>query len=154
MTHTTRMKKDDPEIRDQVGLQTDGEAHKALVLVRKPGAATPLIQRLTEAGFMVDTSSDPSLSLDECRRNTPHLAVVEENLANMSGIHFILDLLKVSWTTATILVSERDDEAIHEATEGLGILGYIKDYEDLEGFESLLKKFEEIVSPGKKHVFD
>ena len=132
MTHGTRMKKDDPEIRDQVGLQTGAETFKALVLVREPGAATSLIQRLTEAGFIVDTSSDPSLSLDECRRNKPHLAVVEENLPNMSGIHFILDLLKVSWTTATILVSERDDEAIHEATEGLGILGYIKDYEDLE----------------------
>ena len=86
--------------------------------------------------------------------NKPDLAVVDENLATMSGIHFILDLLKVSWTTATILVSDRDDEAIHEATEGLGILGHIKDYEDLEGFESLLKKFEEIVSPGRKRVFD
>jgi hypothetical protein len=73
--------------------------------------------------------------------------VVEENLANMSGIHFILALLKVSWTTATILVSERDDEAIHEATEGLGILGHIKGYEDLKSLEDLLKKFEEIVSP-------
>ena len=65
-----------------------------------------------------------------------------------------MDLLKVSWTTATILVSERDENVIHEATEGLGILGYIKNYEDSEGFESLLKKFEQIVSPGRKLVFD
>ena len=67
MTHSTRMKEDDPEIRDQVGLQTGVETLKALVLVNEPAAAAPLIQRLTEAGFILDTSSDPIQSLDECR---------------------------------------------------------------------------------------
>lgn len=101
------------------------------------------------SAFGVDQDPDTFvyefLQLDECRRNTPHLAVVEENLANMSGIHFILDLLKVSWTTATILVSDRDDEAIHEATEGLGILGHINGCEDLVTLEDLLKTFEEVM---------
>ena len=95
----------------------------------------------------MDASSDPIQSLDKCRQNKPDLAVVEEDLQTMSGIHFILDLLKVSWTTATILVSKRDDKAIHEATEGLGILGHIKDYEDLESLERLLKKFKKIAMP-------
>lgn len=154
MTHSNRVKKDDPETRDRVGLQTDGEAPKAHILVNEPAAAAPLIQRLIKSGFIVDISSDPIQSLGECRGNKPDLAVVDENLTTMSGIHFLLDLLKVSWTTATILVSERDENVIHEATEGLGILGYIKNYEDSEGFESLLKKFEQIVSPGRKLVFD
>ncbi len=127
-------------------MQTHVESHKALVLVKEPGSAASLIQRLTEAGFIVDSSSDPTLSLDKSRLNKPDLVVVEEDLQTMSGIHFISELLKISWTTSTILVSERNDNVIHEATEGLGILGHIKDYEDLEGFESLLKKFEEIVS--------
>jgi DNA-binding NarL/FixJ family response regulator len=105
-----------------------------------------LIQRLTEAGFIVDSSSDPTLSLDKSRLNKPDLAVVEEDLQTMSGIHFISELLKISWTTATILVSDRDDEAIHEATVGLGILGHIKGYEDLKSVEDLLKQFEAIVS--------
>ena len=145
MAHSTRAKEDDPETRDQVNLQTNVGTRRALVLVKEPDSAALLIQRLTEAGFIVDASSDPIQSLEKCRQNKPDLAVVDEDLLTMSGIHFILDLLKVSWTTATIIVSKRVDEAIHEATEGLGILGHIKDYEDLASLERLVKKFEEIV---------
>jgi DNA-binding NarL/FixJ family response regulator len=140
------MKEDDRKMRDQVDVQTDVGIHRALVLVKEPGSAASLIQRLTEAGFIVHSSCDPILSLDEARLNKPDLVVVDENLPTMSGIHFLLDLLKVSWTTATILVSDRDDEAIHEATEGLGILGHIKGYEDLKSLEDLLNQFEGIVS--------
>ena len=107
MAHSTRVKEDDPKMRDQVNLQTDVGTRKALVLVKEPGSAASLIQRLTEAGFIVDASSDPIQSLEECRRNKPDLAVVDEDLPTMSGIHFIFDLLKVSWTTATIIVSKR-----------------------------------------------
>jgi len=128
MTHRTRVKENDAEMRDQITLKAGGAVHKAFVLVKEPGVAASLVQRLMDAGFIVDTSSNPILSLDECRLNKPDLAVVEEDLQTVSGIHFILDLLKVSWTTSTIFVSERDDEAIHEATEGLGILGHIKGY--------------------------
>ena len=145
MAHSTRGNEDDPEKLDQVSLQTDAGTRKALVLVKEPGDAASLIQRLKEAGFIVNASSDPIRSLEECRLNKPDLAVVDENLQTMSGIHFIFDLLKVSWTTATIIVSKKVDEAIHEATEGLGILGHIKDYEDLESLERLMKKFEELV---------
>jgi DNA-binding NarL/FixJ family response regulator len=145
MAQSTRAKGDDPRTRDQVNLQADVGTRRALVLVKEPGDAASLIQRLIEAGFIVDASSDPIQSLEECRRNKPDLAVVDEDLRTMSGIHFIFDLLKVSWTTATIIVSKRVDEAIHEATEGLGILGHIKDYEDLESLERLLKNLEEIV---------
>jgi DNA-binding NarL/FixJ family response regulator len=144
VTHSTRMKEDDPEMRDQVNLQTDVGIRKALVLLKEPGAAFSLIQKLAEAGFIVHSSSDPIQSLEECRRNKPDLAMVDENLLTMSGIHFILDLVKVSWTTATIIVSKRADEAIHEAAEGLGILGHIRDYEDLESLEKLLDKFNKI----------
>jgi len=144
MAHSTRAKDDDPEMLDQVNLQTDVGTRKALVLVKEPDSAASLIQRLTEAGFMVNASSDPIQSLEECRQNKPDLAVVDEDLLTTSGIHFIFDLLKVSWTTATIIVSKRVDEAIHEATEGLGILGHIRDYEDLKSLEKLLKKFEEV----------
>jgi PleD family two-component response regulator len=133
----------------QVTSRTGGAVHKAFVLVKEPAAAAALVQELEKASFIVNASSDSSLSLDECRRNTPDLVVVEENLATMSGIRFIADLLRVSWTTATILVSERDDEAIHEATEGLGILGHIKGYEDLEGLGRLLTRFEEMLSPAQ-----
>jgi hypothetical protein len=85
-------------------------------------------------------------------RGKPYLAVVGENLATRSGINFLLDLLKVSWTPATILVSERNDNVIHEDTEGLGILGQIKGYDDLENLEKLLRKFKEIVTRAKPAV--
>ncbi len=139
-------------MQNRVTLQTGGEVYKALVLVNQPVGAAPLIQRLTEAGFIADTSSDPVLSLERCRRNPPDLAVVEENLSAMSGIRFITNLLKVSWDITTILISERDGESIHKAAEGLGILGHIKECKDLEGLERLLKKFEEIVPPARDTV--
>jgi DNA-binding NarL/FixJ family response regulator len=146
MAYSTSLKEDDPEMRDRVGLQTGSELRKALVLVKDPGAAASLIEKLTEAGFIAETSNDPIRGLHECRANKPEIVVVDENLPTMSGIHFISDLLKISWTTATILVSERDDNVIHEATEGLGILGHINDYEDLATLEDLLKKFDEVMS--------
>jgi DNA-binding NarL/FixJ family response regulator len=145
MPDSTRAKEDDPKTRDQVNLHTDVGTRRALVLVKEPGSAASLIQRLKEAGFIVDASSDPIQSLEECRRNKPDLAVVDEILLTTSGIHFIADLLRVSWTTATIIVSKRVDEAIHEATEGLGILGHIRDYDDLETLARLTKKLDEIV---------
>lgn len=144
MAQGVHVKDEDQEMQDQDTSKIGDAVQKALVVVREPSAAAPLVERLTEAGFIVESSSNPSLSLEKCRQNTPNLVVVEEDLASMSGIRFIADLLKVSWTTATILVSQRDDEAIHEATEGLGILGHIQGYEDFENLRKLMKKLEAI----------
>jgi hypothetical protein len=58
-------------------------------------------------------------------------------------------LLKVSWTTSTILIADEEEEAIHDQTEGLGILGSIRTVNDMETLDRLLDRFLEIVSPNQ-----
>jgi hypothetical protein len=67
----------------------------------------------------------------------------------MTGIHFLAELLKVSWTTSAILISDEEEEALHDRTEGLGILGAIRTVDDVKSLDRLLDKFREMVSPNK-----
>jgi hypothetical protein len=64
--------------------------------------------------------------------------VVDEEPAGMSAVDFLKSLLGISWTISSIMVSEKDGETVHEMTEGLGILGSIKNYDDGEGLEKLI----------------
>ena len=81
--------------------------------------------------------------------NPPDLVIVEDRLTGMTGIHFLAELLKVSWTTSTILISDEEEEALHDQTEGLGILGAIRTVDDVESLDRLLDRFLEIVSPNQ-----
>jgi len=116
------------------------------ILVAGDGAG---VSRLTEAlsnhSISVTVSAMPDEALDECRRNPPHLAIVESDLGAMTGVRFLAELLKVSWTTSTILIADEDEESIHDRTEGLGILGSIRTTDDIEGLERLLARFTKIV---------
>jgi hypothetical protein len=57
---------------------------------------------------------------------------------------FVTELLKVSWTVSTILITEDDPETVHEKAEGLGILGSISHPDDREKLEELLKEFKRL----------
>lgn len=120
----------------------------ALLVVQDP-TAVGLIHELTERGFDVAVESDPVRSLGRCRKKAPDLMVVDEVLPETSGIRLIAEVLKVSWTTAAILISDKSEEEVHEATEGLGILGHVRNYHDVERFRSLLDTFTNMVSPGR-----
>jgi hypothetical protein len=65
----------------------------------------------------------------------------------MTGIRFLAELLKVSWTTSAILISDEEEEALHDQTEGLGILGAIRAADDVETLDRLIDRFLQIVSP-------
>ena len=105
-----------------------------------------LIETLSKQSISATVITNADEALDECLMNPPDLAIVGASLGSMTGIHFLAELLKISWKTATILISDEEEEALHEKTEGLGILGAIKTVDDTESLGPLLDKFLQIVS--------
>jgi DNA-binding response OmpR family regulator len=121
----------------------------AAVIVNDASQARPILESLSRKGFAGIVESDPKAVLETCTVNPPDLVIVEDRLTGMTGIHFLAELLKVSWTTSTILIADEEEEAIHDQTEGLGILGSIRTVNDMETLDRLLDRFLEIVSPNQ-----
>lgn len=111
----------------------------AILVVRHPERATPLVVSLCSNGFSVIFERDPELALQKCDAYHPQLAVVEDDLGKMSGSRFLAEMVKVSWTTSSILISDNDEELVHEQTEGLGLMGQLRDSQDVQGLEKALE---------------
>lgn len=111
---------------------------QALAVVRDPVGAAPLRDALCAEGMTVTVLGNVQEALAHCRKSPPDLVVVDDQIGQDSGVTLINDLLSISWTTATILISSEPEEEVHERTEGLGILGSITDYADREGLNRLL----------------
>jgi hypothetical protein len=116
---------------------------RALVAAREP--ASNLMDALSRRGISASIVADAGEALRECRTNPPHLVIVA-GLAGMTDIGFLRELVKISWQTFTILVADEDEEVLHDQTEGLGILGSIRQADDTENLEKLLDKFVKMVS--------
>jgi len=122
---------------------------KAAVIVNDASQARPIVESLSRKGFARIVESDPQTVLETCSVNPPDLVVVEYRLRGMTGIRFLAELLKVSWTTSTILIADEEEEALHDRTEGLGILGAIRATDDVESLDRLIDRFLQIVSPNQ-----
>ena len=116
----------------------DNHRPKAIFVVRNPSNTAMMETYCIDNGIDTYTLSDPLSALEACNENPPDLAIVQWDLNAMSGVEFLTELLKISWTTATILVTDLDEETVHEKAEGLGILGRITDFEDITGLRGLL----------------
>jgi DNA-binding response OmpR family regulator len=105
-----------------------------------------LTENLSNRGISTTVVTNADEALDDCLMNPPHLAIVGTSLGTMTVKDFLAELLKISWKTSTILISDEEEEALHDRTEGLGILGAITSAEDTEALAMLLDKFFAIVS--------
>lgn len=114
---------------------------QALAVVKDPAGAVLLTDALRNEGMTVTVLSNAEEALAHCKNSPPDLVVVEDRLGTDSGLKLIGDLLAISWTTATVLITTDSADEVHERTEGLGILGSISDYTDREGLKSLLINF-------------
>lgn len=113
---------------------------KAIVVtVDKEGGET-LAAALSQRGVVAEVEFNPAHALKKAGEQAPALAVV----GTPPGIPFLRELLKVSWMTNMILVSDMEAEALHDQAEGLGILGAMKTWDDYEGLETLLERFFEL----------
>lgn len=114
---------------------------QAIILVNDPGMAAGIADKISQRGISASIRTDPEEVLLACRSQSPHLVVVQDNLIHMSGMRFLADLLKISWTTSSILICDEEEDVVHEKAEGLGILGSIKSVHDEEGLKRLLDVF-------------
>jgi DNA-binding response OmpR family regulator len=114
---------------------------RALAVVKDPTGAAPLKEALGAEGMTVTVLDNVREALDYCRTSPPDLVVVDDEIGPDSGVKLIADLLAISWTTATIIITSAPEEEVHDRAEGLGILGSVTDYADKEGLQRLLTTF-------------
>jgi DNA-binding response OmpR family regulator len=117
---------------------------RAVVVVNDSAHARPILEILSRKGFSGIVESDPQKALEACKISPPDLVIVEDRLTGTTGTRFLSELVRVSWSTSTVLMTDEEEEVVHQKTEGLGILGTISSYQDSIKLESLLRRFAEM----------
>jgi DNA-binding response OmpR family regulator len=119
---------------------------RAVVIINDVSRARPILEGLSRRGFAGIIESDPKAVLDAGQVNPPDLLIIEDRLNGMTGSRFLSEFLAIAWTTAAILICDEDEEAVHQRTEGLGILGHMRTVKDVDKLDKLLDTFLEIAS--------
>jgi DNA-binding response OmpR family regulator len=114
---------------------------KAIVIGNDIERFGHVLRALSARGIAGSIEQDPQAVLDSCAVSPPDLVIAAEQLAGMTGIRFLSQLVAVAWTTSTILIADEEEDLVHDKTEGLGILGSIRNTEDSENLERLLDRF-------------
>lgn len=121
-------------------MTNEGLKYSALIVSNDLRLHADLQKMLGERGISTSFKT-PEKALEECRQKPPSLAIIESGSSSSSAARIAAELLEISWTISTILVSDEDEEVLHEKTEGLGILGSIKSFDDSEALNNLLEAF-------------
>ncbi len=119
-----------------------------LVVLYKIGNAD-YSKQLSNFGFTTKELNDPDLLLKTCADLTPAIVIVNLDLESDATVKLLTQMVKTSWQTYLIVISDLDEDRIHDRLEGLGILGRIHNESDLPALDSLINKFLRIT--GKAH---
>ncbi len=120
---------------------------RALVVINEPDRVEAIKESLSKREIDMNVLTDPEEALSLCREAPPDLAIVQDPLRSMSGTVFLNHLVRISWATGTILITDADEEHVHDRAEGLGILGHIRTPTDTDALEKLLDKFVALNAP-------
>lgn len=120
-------------------------SRKVILFLQDTDSTESLIEALGKNGFEVLMADDPEAGLAAHRKEPFQLAIVEEGYQSLSASTIVQELLKISWTTHSIIISDTDEEQLHEQAEGLGILGGMKDRHDLTRLDDLLATLKKIL---------
>ena len=104
-----------------------------------------LTEFLEMKGFDVFVPDDLEAGLAEHGKESFQLAIKEEGYKSLSASLVVQELLKVSWATNSIIITDKNEDQLHEQTEGLGILGAMKDVDDFKRLEELLATLNNIL---------
>ncbi len=97
---------------------------RTIVLVTdRPDQLKGFSQNLLQASAMqVHVADSAQAAVEAVGYTTPLLVVVDHPLGALSGLDIVRHLLAVDAFVHTAVISELDDAAFHEQSEGLGIL--------------------------------
>ncbi len=100
------------------------------------------LQRQQEMDLVSAVAGNAGLS--QLKSQKIDLVIVDEQLADMSGIAFVKQLVRINPLVNTAIVSALTDEEFHEATEGLGVLMQLPPQPQEKDAEALLAILEKI----------
>jgi DNA-binding NarL/FixJ family response regulator len=100
------------------------------------------LQRQPEIELLPAKTGTAGLSL--LKGKQIDVAIVDEQLGDMSGIAFVKQLVKINPLVDTAIVSALTAEEFHEATEGLGVLMQLPREPQDKDAETLLATLEKI----------
>ncbi len=60
--------------------------------------------------------------LTQVRHQAPHLVIIDDHLDDQAPLDLVSEVLQLNAMVNVAMVSTMDDDAFHEATEGLGLL--------------------------------
>ncbi|MGC9028713.1 MAG: hypothetical protein ACP5LD_03510 [Desulfomonilaceae bacterium] len=118
---------------------------RAILFLNESHSMEPLVEALGGDGFEVFAAGDLEAGVSEHRREPFQLAIVEDGYRSFSAPTIVQELLKISWTTHSIIVTDKDEDELHEQAEGLGILGGLKDPHDMKRLNELLMTLRKIL---------
>ena len=95
-----------------------------------------IAERTRLKGFNVFTASNGREALDIARKETVHVAVVDQRMPDMEGLVVITQLKEISPDIHTILLTGHGDDKLKETTEALNSTYF--DKQDMGGFWSFL----------------
>lgn len=94
-----------------------------LVTSRQGDAFSPFCEALAETPEdrveMLHAAAD---ALDAVRHDPPHLVIVDDPVGEMSALSLVRQLLEFNAFVNTAVLSDMDEDAFHEQSEGLGVL--------------------------------
>lgn len=133
-----------------MALRLQDNTDRVMVVVEEPSDARRVAEMVQKQGIAPIVFADPDKALEECRSAPPDIVIVDDDLRSITGKQFLARLLRISWTTASILITADEEEIVHEQTEGLGILGRIRNYADEEALAVLLQRYRSTLDRGTR----
>ena len=95
-----------------------------LIVTDRKSAFQGVIHHLEDrCGAALDWAGNRQAAMDAVTRRRPDLALIDHRVSGQDGLALCRDLLQADAFVNLALVSDLDDEAFHEASEGLGLLG-------------------------------
>ncbi len=120
---------------------------KILLVFNDGDLKSEFINTLCQIGrTQVRTVDTGTQALEFLGKNKFDLAVVAENLSDMSGISFVEKLVMIDPMINTTIISDLSKEDFHEATEGLGVLMAVPVNAEKEDAVYLLEYLDKIIN--------
>ena len=91
---------------------------------------------------------DAAGALDRVRSAPPQLAVIDSALPDTTPLELVKQMLQANAMINTAVVSALDEDAFHEASEGLGVMTRLPDPPGPEDASAVLVQLDRILHPG------